>query len=260
MLDRRIPGLTLNRTEQTYTETNRLFERSYEEFVAHLKRKPVWRAWHPYNSLTDWDLGATGASLDTSVYISPPSSAEQVFQSAGAVNMYGMALRAVTNIPQGTLIMWRRQSSASSCAGSKSMYFRSQLPVGANSGASLTADGYLLAGPVTSPYNLSFIRYDNNVGTTIVSVIGGRAGLSFNTWYQLQFIWWSDPTLGFMLRSNYGTGSGFNKLLNDVADPADHFKTSSLNRVGWYDVYLSGGCGTSNTDYFWYDDFQLYTP
>lgn len=257
MLDRRIPGLTLNRTEQTYTETNRLLERSYEEFVAHLGKKPVWRAWHPYNSLTDWDLGADGASLDTSIYVTPPSSASQTFTSTSPNQLYGMVLRAVTNTPQGMLLVWSRATSASSCAGSMSFWLRSQLPLGAQN----LADGYYIRGPVVSYFGLSFARYDGNVSTTIIPLIGGRVSLAFNTWYQLQFIWWSDPTLGFMIRSKYGTGGPLSTLLDDVADPADHFATSSINRVGWANpIFTSGFCSTSNTDTHWWDDFQLYTP
>jgi hypothetical protein len=237
---------------QKTSETNKLLDKSYAEFTAHLRAKPRWRAWAPWNSLADWDQFPS-ATLDISNFVSPPSSVAQTFGSVSGTQIYGLVLIPITNVPQGQLKVsawWNGTFLPPNGFG-----VRMQAPVG---NLSTVIDGYYLGGIIFNGGSASLTAIASNA--SVFSASAAAVNLGAGSWHQYSFTWWSDPTLGFIARTAYFSGS-FITFTNDFVDAGDRFKASSLNRVGLIDSFhIGGGGGSDGATVDEWDDFSLFTP
>jgi hypothetical protein len=198
-------------------------EESYYKFVKSLKllgfehwgysEPPAMKPIMP-GATTDWDFSSTSWNLDTTIYVSPPSS----LRSYGAIAE--CKYTGTTNLPQGrikTYIMFDSSGSPSN------FNFRNQVPVGSVN----TNNTYHI---IFSRNSLWYSRYVGGSSTTLV-VYSGLPLLDYGVWLQMQLTWWNDVGgAGLMIRFECPIGTKRNP---DVNDPVNQWATSSINRCGF---------------------------
>ena len=238
---------------QKLSDTNRLLDRSHEEFMAHLKKKPVWRGPCKHNSLTQWFGSGSFASLDTTTFHSPPSSAllsgytaslSPPYNTIAAAQLVLYGGTAPTYVPQGYMTAWFR------CVASVNGVF---WLMRVTSGALSQPTTYYAAWTQFGSGGGVSGGLDQVSGGAFVTLTGSGQSLSFspNTWTNDAVTFWSDPTLGFIVRMSELSPTP--QTLPDVFDVNDALKTQALNKVGM-------GQSNGSLQNAWFDDFQLFTP
>jgi hypothetical protein len=205
-----------------------------------------------HHSTSDWQFQTSDWTLDTSIYISAPSSLKWT--------TYGV--RALLNqsaaggpIAEGRLVTWYRFGNGASTnyGFGRPFSFRNQTPDGGSwvwqlydimlfgsvGGAGKPQD-QASAGRVTS----SSSRAD--LGTKTIS-----PSLNPNTWYKLRVTWWVSAGV-LMIRLEYFDGTDWVKLCDDWADSINSWATSSINRVG------IGAANTVTPYGSWFDDTEIW--
>jgi hypothetical protein len=200
--------------------------------------------------VSDWDLYASYWFLDTSTYVSAPSSLKFVnpnnLQGNGATCKYSTVL----NIPEGRIVTYVR--SAASNPIQFMLGFRIDVAPG-SSGFVYGAEppnGCYWSNGYTLQYQFATGTYYLKRGSTTVKS-GTASALAFNTWHLLRLTFWSDPGgAGLVVRFERWDGSNWVKLFNDLNDPTNQIG-SNYNRpgIGAYTNYAYG---------VWFDDTELY--
>lgn len=187
----------------------------------------------------DWDFSTTNWILDTSIYVSSPSS----FKALEELDML-CKYTGTTNLPQGRLVTWWMTNFTAGIT----FYFRCQTPVGS---ASVDETYWVFldqinaivdAGRTTEP------RYAERKS----SLIGGW---DINKWWLNRVTWWSDPNIGLIIRVERMMRDTWQKECEDFIDENDVWKDSTINRVGFY-------LSASDVDgqYTWIDDTEIWAP
>jgi hypothetical protein len=198
---------------------------------------------------SDWDFNQSAWILDTSTYVSSPSSLKLNTKTVISCKYPG-----TTNISQGQLVTWLKTQygAGGSVTDYFSLWFRDQSPVGsinanyANSSYWVVNNGYTLVFYVNAP---SFYLYrDGNQIYYTSSWLATPS--SWTSWNKYRVTWWNDTGgAGLMIRLELWNGSNWVKMLNDMNDPQNKYATSSINRVG-------GGSGVSSV---WFDDTEIWS-
>jgi hypothetical protein len=200
-------------------------------------------------AVSDWDFYAGYWTLDTSTYVSAPSSLK-FFRNADIGNGVVCKYSTTLNIPEGRIVTYVRSQSHTSCwlllgfrintaPGSAGFYYGSSPPTGC-----YWTDGYTLQ------YQFYNGTYALRRGSATVAS-GTASALAYNTWHQLRLTFWSDPGgAGLMVRLERWDGSDWVKLFNDLNDPTNQIG-SNYNRVGI-------GAFTPQNYAIWYDDTEIY--
>jgi len=198
-------------------------------------------------AISDWDFGSVPWQLDTSTYISAPSSLK-LMNTGGALALL-CKYTGTISISQGRIVTYAKASNdwGGAYAPGFVFIFRNQTALG--SGPSLSSSYYLEL-DVYGPYVRIF-----RDGGLLGSTPGGHIPLiskpsSATQWNQYSVTWWTDPGgAGLMIRLEYWDGSQWVKMINDFNDPQDRYATSYLNRVG-----ISQSYGTA-----WFDDTEIWS-
>ena len=198
-----------------------------------------------HHSVIDWDseLGSQYRSLDSTVYVSPPSSLHFVggtpWKSACTLCRHSATLC----LPQGEVRTWWRSNQTYDCA----VTFRNQAPLGS-------------ATIINSYRTYSQSPYINVYRT----VSGGSLLLaqlpyefSENVWYHQRVVWWNgqnpvgEDALCIIVYMEID--GEWSKIGDTVYDTDNMWKDSDVNRVGlmaWFGVLRDR----------WFDDTEIWAP
>jgi hypothetical protein len=192
---------------------------------------------------SDWDFGSNVWQLDTSIYISPPSS----LKISGGSTVYTMLCKytGATNISQGEIASYIKglYTWGNSYAPGLYFYFRNQTAL--DSSPSGSPGYYIYMNAYNS--NLYIYRDGTNISGTI-SLISKPSDIA--QWNKYRLTWWTDPGgAGLMIRFEYWDGSEWVKMINDYNDPQNKHAASSLNRVGM----------SANKCAVWFDDTEIWS-
>jgi hypothetical protein len=194
-------------------------------------------------SVSDWDFSSSNWNLDTSTYISSPSS----LRLTAGTTQIGVLCKysGTTNIPQGQLVsqMKMRYNFGSGTSCYPFLHFRSQSPIGS---VTPWGNGYYIQFLNTSSV-IRIYRDGSPIGSD-QSILNKPADST--QWNKYRLTWWSDPGgAGLIIRVEYWNGSSWVKMINDFQDAVDEYKTSSLNRVGIGQAI----------NYVWFDDTEIWS-
>jgi len=192
---------------------------------------------------SDWDFGSNVWQLDTSIYISAPSSLKL---SNGAVT-YALLCKysGTINIPQGRIVSYLKSSYnwGNTSAPYIAFFFRNQTAIGS------TPDwtkGYAIKIQLSS--SLVYLYRDGSQLGSTISITNKPSDAT--QWNQYRVTWWTDPEgAGLMIRLEYWDGSEWVKMINDLNDPHNKYATSSINRVGL----------TAISSPVWVDDTEIWS-
>jgi hypothetical protein len=205
-----------------------------------------------HHSTSDWQFKTADWTLDTSIYVSAPSSLKWTNYNTQALLKQSVAGGP---IPEGRIVTWYRFGNGAQTfvQWGAPFIFRNQTTDGGSwvyqyydislfgsaSGAGKPQDR-ASAGRVTS----SSARTD--LGTKTISL-----SLNPNTWYKLRATWWVSSGV-FMIRLEYFDGTDWVQMCDDWADNTNSWATSSINRVG------VGGVYTATPISSWFDDTEIW--
>jgi hypothetical protein len=199
-------------------------------------------------SVADWNFYNANYTLDTSIYISEPSSLR--------INDYtNLCLLKQASaggpIPEGIIESYIRFYS-----GVLTWWwvflFRNQAPDGqANMN---NCYGILLDYSTTGvgvPFDYARFAYMSGGGMNTIERKPISPLIYPDTWYLLRVKFWVYDNV-LIVAFEYFNGSEWVKLCGDFSDPNNRWATSSVNRVG-----LVGG-RTQTTYRVWYDNTRIY--
>jgi len=192
---------------------------------------------------SDWDFGSVPWQLDTSTYISAPSSLK--LMNTGAALALLCKYPGTTNISQGQIVTYAKASYdwGNSYAPGFVFIFRNQTDLGSTPSLS---SSYYLELDVYGPY-VKIYRDGSQLGSNISPI---SKPSSATQWNQYRVTWWTDTGgAGLMIRLEYWNGSQWVKMINDYNDPKNKYATSSLNRVGISQSYKTA----------WFDDTEIWS-
>jgi hypothetical protein len=202
-----------------------------------------------HHSTSDWDFSSTNYSLDTSIYISEPSSLR--FNS---VNIYALLKQSVAGgpIPEGMIETYARFRS-----GIASYWwpflFRNQ----AADGLCNINNTYALALSFTTtgagqPYDKVRFYYVLNGTLYLIEEKSISPAIYPDTWYLLRCKFWVyDGVL--MVAFEYFDGSDWVKLCGDFSDANNRWAASGINRVG-----IGSAWPNTSPYYTWFDNTKIY--
>jgi len=194
---------------------------------------------------TDWDFCSTNWALDTSVYVSAPSSVR--FRSYNfALLKKAVAGRPITNgrietnyrVDQGYGIVYAYYTGT--------FVFRSDAPDG--SVAPIVSYVLELYGGSSGITNAALMRCSSS-SCTAVATASLSPTLANATWYKVRTTWWVSSGV-LVVRLEYYNGEQWSSLCPDFTDNANANDTNTTNRAGV-------GSGSAAT-YGWHDDTVIY--
>ncbi|RLB79793.1 MAG: hypothetical protein DRH17_13140 [Deltaproteobacteria bacterium] len=195
--------------------------------------------------IADWDFNVSAYYLDSEVYVSPPSSLRVAFKSGEWSPILCKASETL-NIPQGMIITYFRVATTDMQVG---VSFRNQAQVGtANVGNTYLAWLY----PYTK--RIALFRFEGGAKKYEMLKTPLLEIWKAYTWYLERFTWWSDVGGGgVFVRVERMVDSEWQKECEDLTDPADKWKDSEINRVGFAGSYATG------TNACWFDDTEIWS-
>ena len=185
-----------------------------------------------HRSTGDWDFKTTSWELDSTVYVSAPSSLH--FTAALNNALVKTATVPIAYVKEGRLVTYLRGSA----------YCR-----------------FDLAFRLQDPDNCYFVQlrtgldyqyiFRKRLGTPIILQMKQIDWLPLNTWKKVRVTWWNDY-VGLVIRVEYWDGENWVKLLDDGYDSENWWKDVG-GRVGMGDIALS-----EYSQYTFYDDTEIY--
>jgi len=192
---------------------------------------------------SDWDFGSAPWQLDTSNYVSAPSSLKILSTST----LYPILCKypGTTNISQGQIASYVKANYnwGNSSAPYIYLFFRNQSSVGSTPSGQNSYTIYLIISSITARiYKPGLSLY---VNTSLLAYPSDAT-----QWNKYRLTWWTDPGgAGLMVRLEYWDGSQWVKMINDVNEPSNQYASSSINRVG-----IGAGSGPA-----WFDDTEIWS-
>jgi hypothetical protein len=202
-----------------------------------------------HHSTSDWDFELAGYVLDTSIYISPPSSLK-----FNTVNTSALLKQSVAGgpIPEGMIESYARFRYGTG-ADWWIFLFRNQAADGsANINNTYALYLYFTSSGAGKPYDKVRFVVRINASTTIIEEKSISPAIYPDTWYLLRCKFWVYGGV-LMVAFEYFDGSDWVKLCGDFSDPNNRWATSSINRVGIRSAYPA-----ASPYYSWYDNTRIY--
>lgn len=195
----------------------------------------------------DWNYSAAFWTLDTSIYVSSPSSIR--WYTEPTYNRVSLLKHAVSGvIREGRIETWFRRNS-NFCY--PVWIFRSQEP----DGTAQCHNCYIVR--ADSSQALWFYMNDAEGYEVVASNIPLGITIDVGTWYRFRISWFESYNLlnepSTALQIERWTGSEWVACSGVYYDANRRFESSSINRVG---VGISGG--TTGAYYVWHDDTAIY--
>ena len=179
-------------------------------------------------SLDDWDFSTPAPYLDTTVYVSSPTSLAARY--APPFNRYGYAfckLPLAQNVPDGRIISYNYYGY--SINGVVKWYYRAQTYPPAADG--IPANSYRICWG----NNYVIIQKTVNGQTSTIARYDFSPYLSLNTWHLFRATWWqytgAGPTTILRHRIEHYKDGNWVTLI-DFDDGNNHWAGSSVNMVG----------------------------
>jgi len=184
------------------------------------------------NSTEDWDFSTTDWSLDTSKYVSSPSSLRITLTTA----LVKTTVIPIADVKEGKIITYIRFSRSYQSA---KIIFRYQ-----------DDNNYYyvkLYVPTNGEIKFEIHRLHNGSDATLQSA---TQSLALNTWHRIRVTWWNDY-VGLAIRVEYWNDDKWKKACADAYDANNYWKDVG-GRVGIFGDYYSLGY------YVWFDDTYIY--
>jgi len=193
-----------------------------------------------HHSVADWNFSSTNYTLDTSIYISPPSSLRFNY-----VNIYALLKQSSVGgpIPEGMIESYVR-FKAGTISDCFLFLFRNQAP----DGSANTNNTYSIF--LRAPFDKAALRVVINGTGTNIETKSISPVINPDTWYLLRCKFWVYDNV-LMVAFEYFDGSEWVKLCGDFSDPNNRWATSSVNRVGIGSIYTT-------TYYSWFDNTRIF--
>ena len=206
---------------------------------------PVMRRIYPPmipRATTDWDFSQTDWTLDTGVYVSPPSS----WRNSNNASVYNLCKYAgTTNLPEGRIVSDARWANYAGSIGKK-WYFRNQVGAGSIN----ETNTYRI---ISCWYGLQQDWVTKIVGGTPTTLANyWSAILSANVWRRFRLTWWKSGGI-LVIRWERLNGS-WQKQWSDTIDNSPSFEGSGTNRCG-----IGCYCGIGSITLY-HDDTELWSP
>jgi hypothetical protein len=202
-----------------------------------------------HHSTSDWNFSSTNYSLDTSIYISSPSSLRFNY-----VSIYALLKQSVAGgpIPEGMIETYARFRYGT--GGDWYLFiFRNQAADGsANLNNTYMLDLYFTASGAGRPYNIARFYVVVNGTSTIIEEKSISPAIYPDTWYLLRCKFWVYGGV-LMVAFEYFDDSNWVKLCGDFSDPNNRWATSSINRAG-----IGSAWPTGSLYYTWFDNTKIY--
>ncbi|MCM8802844.1 MAG: hypothetical protein NC827_06010 [Candidatus Omnitrophica bacterium] len=217
-------------------------EEGYYKFVKSLKilgfehwgysEPPIMKRRYPImpSATNDWDFNTTSWALDTSIYVSSPSSLR-----ATGVDYILCKYTGTTVLPQGRITTYfkgRYNYHGTPCW--LGLMFRNQTAIG-SAGRTNT---YLAvwASSSASPYSDFTLYIDVNGTLTTLYQVSSYLDRPDNldVWNEYRLTWWTDlGGAGLMVRFEFNRAGTWKKILNDLNHSANQWVNSTINRCGF---------------------------
>jgi len=182
----------------------------------------------------DWDFDNANWVLDSSIYVSAPSSFREDWTAAAPKFFIKTTVVPIANVKEGRVITYLRFARAS-VADSVTIYLRYQ-DVNNHYKVLIYGNG-----------TINVIRVKAGVSTTITT---GSVTITPATWQNFRFTWWNDY-VGLVVRvEHYEGGNWVKKVSPDAYDAENNWKDIG-GRVGFRHV-ASAAFPT------WMDDTYIY--
>jgi hypothetical protein len=200
-----------------------------------------------HHSTSDWNFYNTW-TLDTSVYISAPSSLR-----LGNSNSLALLKHSVSGlITEGRIVDNIRFYRSRYTTNYPTYAFRAD----AADGGADYASGYcitLKGSNITydAPFDLAAFCYGSRASPQVILAQSINPTLAQNTWYKLRVTWWVSAGV-LMVRLEYFDGTDWIKLCNDWADVNNRYATNSIQRCG------VGAAQNYSPTYTWHDDTEIW--
>jgi hypothetical protein len=200
-----------------------------------------------HHSTSDWDFYSSW-TLDTSVYISAPSSLKLTYVTSLALLKHSVS----GLITEGRIVDNIRFYRTRTTSTYPTYVFRANA---ADGGADYSA-GYciVLKGSDVSndaPLNRATLCYGSRSSPTEILAQSINPALAQNTWYKLRVTWWVSAGV-LMVRLEYFDGTDWVKLCSDWADTNNRYATNSIQRCG------VGAAQCISPYYTWHDDTEIW--
>lgn len=198
-----------------------------------------------HHSLTDWDseLGDQYRSLDTSVYVSPPSSLLFVGGTGWKSGCTLCRVPATLCLPQGEVRTWWRSNQTYD----NGVTFRNQAPLGTATWANCYRTYQMT----------TYIDVFRTVGGDSTSLAQLPFEVSALTWYHLRVFWYNGYTPGeeeaICIDVYMEEDEEWVKIGDTVYDTENMWKDSEINRAGLM-TWFSSGIRR------WFDDTEIWGP
>jgi hypothetical protein len=202
-----------------------------------------------HHSTSDWNFSSTDYSLDTSIYISPPSSLRFSY-----VWVYALLKQSVAGgpIPEGMIETYARFRYGPA-ADWYLFIFRNQAADGsANLNNTYMLNLYFTTSGAGQPYNIARFYVVVNGTFTKIEEKSISPAIYPDTWYLLRCKFWVYGGV-LMVAFEYFDGSDWVKLCGDFSHSGNRWATSSINRVGIGSAYPS-----DSPRYSWFDNTRIY--
>jgi hypothetical protein len=199
-------------------------------------------------SVADWNFYNTNYTLDTSIYISEPSSLR--INDPNNLCLLKQA-SAGAPIPEGIIESYIRYDGGAYALW-RVFLFRNQAPDGQanmNNCYSILLD-YSATGSGV-PFNYARFQYVSGGTAYDIERKSISPSIYPNTWYLLRVKFWVYDNV-LMVAFEYFDGSNWVKLCGDFSDPNNRWATSSVNRVGLK------GSQTYGYNRVWYDNTRIF--
>ena len=193
------------------------------------------------NPITDWEIGSgVDYELDTSEYISPPSSLFIGRKSGDTRNGFLYNRSNGLQINQGRIVTYFKRVRTDY---GPLLSFRNISNVGS-----------------PSYQNTYMVQFEPNDDITVGVILGGtthgfhggKSSYSYNeNWSKVRVTWWEDQEMLFVRVEFYYSGS-WSRVISDCNDPNNRWSGNSILRCGV--GYYSGGI----VGIAWFDDTEIW--
>jgi len=213
-----------------------------------IERGPLGpRARRPFleGYVEDWDFSTTNWQLDTTDYVSPPSSLYIKTRTYVLCKVSGTLC-----IISGRIVTYMKGPKSWGGSYYPCILFRNDSPVG-----SAQMNNLYRTQLNAQDKAIYLLRYEDGSFSRVAeaSVYPEIVDAVILTeWNQFRVTWWTDPGgAGLLVRWEIFLNGEWQKIGDDLNDPLDYYSTTDTRRCGIGDDYLYGPA--------WFDDTEIWS-
>jgi len=195
----------------------------------------------------DWDFSNAYWTLDTGIYVSPPSSLK-IWNGCLVL----CKATGTLNITDGRIVSYIK------CGGDwgdSGVDFRIVFRNGSSPGSATGTNTYLLS--FDGKYSRIILRRVVNGSTSDIVTkypySDVKDAVMLSSWNKWRCTWWTDPTsLSLIVRVEVMINEMWTKICDDLIDSANYFSTPDTRRCGFHRHWYTSVAT-------WYDDTEIWS-